>query len=338
MEAIKSMGDKQTARQIMKKNEIPVVPGSDNIIKDDKEALKIAKSIGYPVIIKASGGGGGRGMRVAHTDVSLTNAFHTARAEAEAAFNNPDVYIEKYVEEPRHVEFQIVADEYGEIIHLGERDCTIQRRHQKLLEESPSPVLTESMRKEMGNCAIKGAKAVNYTSLGTVEFLVDKDKKFYFMEMNTRIQVEHPVTETVTGLDLIKLQIKIAAGEKLNLPKKEIKLRGHSIECRINAEDPDNDFLPSPGKISKLYLPGGPGVRVDTHIYEGYIVPSNYDSLLAKLIVHGKDRTEAIFRMERALDEFLIDGIKTTIPFHKKILANQLFRRGEFNTNFIEIL
>ncbi|MEK6646155.1 MAG: acetyl-CoA carboxylase biotin carboxylase subunit [Candidatus Firestonebacteria bacterium] len=335
---MRKMGDKVAARQTMKAAGVPVIPGSDGVIKDEKEALKIAKQIGYPVIIKAVAGGGGRGMRVAHTDVSLTNAFHTARAEAESSFGNPDVYIEKYVEEPKHIEVQLLGDEKGNIYHLGERDCTIQRRHQKLIEESPSPAISNALRDEIGNAALKGAESVGYVSAGTIEFLLDKNNKFYFMEMNTRIQVEHGVTEMVTGLDIVKEQIRIAAGEELKLPKKEIGLRGHSIECRINAEDSEKGFIPSPGKITSYYVPGGPGVRIDTHVYEEYVIPPYYDSLIAKAITHGQSRIEAITRMERVLDEFVIEGIKTTIPFHKKVLSNPLFRRGEIHTDFIKML
>lgn len=337
-EVLRLMGNKDMARQKMRQAGVPIVPGSDGIVKDEKEALKIAKHIGYPVIIKAVAGGGGRGMRVAHTDVSLANAFMTARTEAEAAFGNPDVYVEKYVEEPRHIEFQIMADEHGNIMHLGERDCSIQRRHQKLIEESPSPIMTEKLRAEMGKAVIKGAKSVKYTSLGTMEFLVDKNKKFYFMETNTRVQVEHPVTEMVTGIDLIKEQIQIAEKKRLSFPGKEIRLRGHAIECRINAEDPDNGFMPSPGKITAFHVPGGYGVRVDTHVYQEYKIPPNYDSMIAKLIVHGRNREEAIAKMQRALDEFVIEGIKTTIPFHKKVLLNSQFKKGEFTTHFIEVM
>lgn len=339
VEAIRNLGNKDKAKQLMKKAGVPVVPGSDGIVKDEKEAVRIAKDIGYPVIVKASGGGGGKGMRIAHTEVSLTNAFLTAKTEAGAAFDNSDVYIEKYIEQPRHVEFQIVADEHGNIKHLGERDCTIQRRYQKLLEESPSPIMTEKLREKMGKSAIAGAKIVNYTSVGTIEFLVDRGGQFYFMEVNTRIQVEHTVTEMVTGIDLVKEQILIATGEKLSFPTShELNLRGHAIECRINAEDPDNGFMPCPGKLTKLNVPGGPGIRVDTHVYQNYMIPPNYDSLIAKIICHGRDRTEAILRMERALDEFVIEGVKTTIPFHKKILSNTLFRRAEYGTNFIETI
>ena len=337
-DAIKKLGDKVFAKDTMKKAGVPVVPGSDGVVNDDKEALKIAKSIGYPVIVKASAGGGGRGMRVAHNDVSLVNGFLTARSEAEAAFGNPAVYIEKYIEEPRHVEFQMLGDEYGEIVHLGERDCTVQRKHQKLIEEAPSPIMTLKLREEMGKAVIKGAKAVNYTNAGTMEFLVDKYNKYYFMEVNTRIQVEHGVTETVMGIDLIKEQLKIAFGEHLLLPRKDMHFRGHAIECRINAEDPDKNFMPSPGKITQFIAPGGPGIRLDTQVYTGYKIPPYYDSMIAKLIAFGNSRTEAIERMARALDEFVIEGVKTTISFHKKVMDNTSFRRGEFNTSFVETI
>lgn len=335
-EAIRKMGDKVLAKEIMKKAGVPVVPGSDGVVKDEKEALKTAKQLGYPVIVKASAGGGGKGMRVAHNDVSLVNSFLTARTEAEAAFGNPDVYIEKYIDEPRHVEFQILGDEYGEIIHLGERDCTIQRKHQKLIEEAPSPIMTPRLRDEMGRVVLKGAKAVGYTNAGTMEFLLDKHNKFYFMEVNTRIQVEHGVTETVIGIDLIKEQLKIASGEKLDLPKRELHFRGHAIECRINAEDPDKGFMPSSGKITNFLTPGGPGIRLDTAVYSGYVITPYYDSMIAKLIAFGNNREEAIARMERALGEFVIEGIKTTISFHKRVLANSLFKRGEISTGFVE--
>lgn len=337
-EAIRKLGDKIIAKETMRKAGVPVVPGSDGVVKDEKEALKIAKYIGYPVIIKASAGGGGKGMRIAHNDVSLVNAFHTARTEAESAFGNPDVYMEKYIEEPRHVEFQILADEHGDIIHLGERDCTIQRRHQKLIEESPSPIMNSRLREEMGKVVLRGAKAVDYTNAGTMEFLIDRHNRFYFMEVNTRIQVEHGVTETVMDIDLIKEMIKIAYGEKLSVPKKELHIRGHTIECRINAEDADKNFMPCTGKIINFVPPGGPGIRLDTHVYSGYIISPYYDSMIAKLIASGRDRSEAIVRMERALNEFVIEGVKTTIPFHKKVLANSLFKRGEINTSFVETI
>jgi acetyl-CoA carboxylase biotin carboxylase subunit len=335
-ETIRMMGDKITAKNTAKAAGVPLIPGSEGGVSDEKEVVAIAKRIGYPVIIKATAGGGGRGMRVAHTDVSVVNAFQTARQEAQAAFGNPDVYIEKYVEDPRHVEIQILADEFGNVLHLGERDCSVQRRHQKLIEESPSMALDDGLRSQMGQAAIALAKAAHYVNAGTVEFLVDKHGKFYFMEMNTRIQVEHPVTEFVTGIDILKEQLRIAAGEPLNMPGKELRLRGHAIECRINAEDPDKNFMPSPGKITHYHAPGGIGVRVDSHAYQEYTIPPFYDSMIAKLIVHGRDRDEAIARMLRALDEYVIEGIKTTIPFHKRVLANQQFQRGQVTTSFVE--
>ncbi len=336
-ETIRLMGDKIMAKNTAKSAGVPLVPGSEGGVADEKQALEVAKKIGYPVIIKATAGGGGRGMRVAHTDVSVVNAFQTARQEAGAAFGNPDVYLEKYVEEPRHVEIQILADEHGTTVHLGERDCSVQRRHQKLIEESPSPVLNERLRREMGEAAIRCAKAAKYVNAGTVEFIFDKSGNYYFMEMNTRIQVEHPVTEMVTGVDLVKEQILIAAGRRMSLPgTKDLKLRGHAIECRINAEDPDKNFMPSPGRITHYHAPGGPGVRVDSHAYAEYSIPPFYDSMIAKLIVHGRDRMEAIERMQRALDEYVIEGIKTTIPFHKRVLAHPKFLRGEITTQFVE--
>jgi acetyl-CoA carboxylase biotin carboxylase subunit len=335
-QTIRMMGDKITAKNTAKAAGVPLVPGSEGGVNDEKEVVAIAKRIGYPVIIKATAGGGGRGMRVAHTDVSVVNAFQTARQEAQAAFGNPDVYIEKYVEDPRHVEIQILADDFGTVMHLGERDCSVQRRHQKLIEESPSPALDDGLRRQMGEAAIALAKACGYVNAGTVEFLVDKHGKFYFMEMNTRVQVEHPVTEFVTGIDIVKEQLRIAAGEKLTVPIKELRLRGHAIECRINAEDPDKNFMPSPGKITHYHAPGGIGVRVDSHCYQEYTIPPFYDSMIAKLIVHGRDRDEAIARMLRALDEYVIEGVKTTIPFHKRVLANQQFQRGKVTTSFVE--
>ena len=334
-ENMRLMGDKMTAKDTMKKAGIPVIPGSKDVIKTKEEALKTAKKIGYPVIIKASAGGGGKGMRVCHNDVRLVSAFMTAQSEAESAFGNPDVYIEKYIDEPRHVEFQIIADEKGNVVHLGERDCTIQRRHQKLIEESPSPSITNNMRKKMGEAAVKGAKAVDYCSAGTIEFLVDGEN-FYFMEMNTRIQVEHPVTEMVTGVDIVKEQIRVAAGQKLSIKQDDIEFKGSSIECRINAEDTDNDFRPCPGKISALYVPGGIGVRVDTHVYAGYQISPFYDSMIAKLIVHGNTREEAIDIMKRALEEFLVEPIKTTVDFHKQILSDSDFRKGNISTHFVD--
>ncbi|MBU0895752.1 MAG: acetyl-CoA carboxylase biotin carboxylase subunit, partial [Candidatus Omnitrophica bacterium] len=285
-----------------------------------------------------SAGGGGRGMRICHNDVRLISAFLTAQREAEAAFGNPDVYIEKFIERPRHIEIQILGDNYGHIIHLGERDCTIQRRHQKLIEESPSPSLSSKLRKRMGDAAVKCARSIGYVNAGTVEFLLDEDNSFYFMEMNTRIQVEHPITETVTGIDLVKEQLRIAAGEKLAYKQEDIKFDGHAIECRINAEDPDNDFMPSPGKIETFNLPGGRGVRIDTHAYQGYTISPYYDSMIGKLIVHGKNRQEAVNICRRALDEFTIEPIKTTIPFHKRVMNNPAFLKGKFSTDFVEKL
>ncbi len=333
---IRDMGNKSKAKKLAKKAGVPVIPGSEGVVDNREEALKIAKKIGYPVIIKASAGGGGRGMRTAHNDISLVNAFLTAKSEAEAAFQNSDVYLEKLIVEPRHIEIQLLADSHGNIVHLGERDCSIQRRHQKLLEESPSPFVDSDLRKRLGQAAIKIAKAVKYESAGTVEFLVDKNKKFYFMEMNTRIQVEHPVTEMVTGIDIVKEQIKIASGKQLGMKQKDIKIEGHAIECRINAEDPDNKFCPTPGTISSLFLPGGPGVRIDSCVYSGYKIPPYYDSMIAKLIVYSSKRMDVIRILYRALDEFRIGGIKTTIPFHKKILDSIKFRRGNCTTHFVE--
>lgn len=337
-ENMRLMGDKMAAKDTARKAGVPIVPGSKAIVKSKEEALKIAKEIGYPVIIKAAAGGGGKGMRVCHNDVRLISALLTAQREAEAAFGNADVYIEKYIEKPRHVEIQVLGDKHGHVIHLGERDCTIQRRHQKLIEESPSPILDSKLRKKITEAAIKCAKAINYVNAGTIEFLVDAKSNFYFMEMNTRIQVEHPVTEAVTGIDLVKEQIRIAAGEKIPYKQEDIRFTGSAIECRINAEDPDKDFMPSPGKINMLDLPGGRGVRIDTHVYQGYEIPPYYDSMIAKLIVHGKDRSEAITICRRALDEFIVEPIKTTIPFHKKVMNNPMFIRGKFSTDFIERL
>lgn len=334
-ESMRSMGDKMMARQTMQRAGIPVAPGSTAAIQDKDEALKTARKIGYPVMIKAAGGGGGKGMRVCHNDVRLVSAFMTAQAEAEAAFGNSDVYIEKYIEQPRHIEFQILADSHGHIIHLGERDCSIQRRHQKLIEESPSPALDSRLRKRMGEAAVKGARAAGYVNAGTIEFLLDKSGHFYFMEMNTRIQVEHGVTEMVCGVDLIKEQIRVAAGERLSFDQNDIKLQGHAIECRINAEDSENNFMPSPGKIEACHLPGGRNVRLDTHIYQNYQVLPFYDSMIAKLITNGKDRNESLQIMKRALEEFLIEPIKTTIPFHRKVLNHPLFVEGKFSTHFI---
>lgn len=335
-EAMRAMGDKVTARTMMTKAGLPVTPGGSSIIKTKDEALKLAKKIKYPVIIKATAGGGGKGMRVCHNDVTLVSSLMTAQTEAEASFGNPDVYIEKYITNPRHIEIQILADHYGNVIHLGERDCSIQRRHQKLLEEAPSPGLSNSIRKKMGEMAVRGAKAVNYRGAGTIEFLLDNDGSFYFMEMNTRVQVEHPVTEMVTGVDIVKEQIRVAAGERLKIKQEDVKMSGAAIECRINAEDPTNNFMPCPGKIEELNLPGGPGVRVDTHIYQNYVISPFYDSMVAKLIVHAKTRDEAIKVMARALSEFYIAPIKTTINFHQQILQHPLFLKGAVSTHFLE--
>jgi acetyl-CoA carboxylase biotin carboxylase subunit len=333
-ENIRLMGDKAKAKETMAKAGVPVIPGSKGTVGSEDEILTLATKIGYPVIIKASAGGGGRGMRVVHSAGSLINSFLTAQAEAMSSFGNPEVYIEKFITEPRHVEVQILADEKGNIIHLGERDCSVQRRHQKLIEESPSPAITPKMRKKMGEVAVSAAKAVKYRNAGTVEFIVSGDK-FFFMEMNTRIQVEHPVTEMVTGIDLIKEQIKAAAGLTLKYKQDDIKIDGHSFECRINAEDPQK-FTPCPGTITTYNAPGGPGVRVDTAVYSNYTVPPNYDSMIAKLIVHGIDREEAMARMTRALEEFIIEGIKTTIPLHRRVFLDPVFRSGIYSTSFLE--
>ena len=335
-EAIQRMGDKAVAKQTMRNLGVPVVPGTDGAITNPAEAAAIAEEIGYPVIVKASAGGGGRGMRVARSREEFMNALQAAQSEAQAAFGNAEVYLEHYVEEPRHIEVQIMADEHGNIVHLGERDCSIQRRHQKLIEEAMSPAVTPELRAKLGETAIRGARGVGYTNAGTMEFLLDKHGNFYFMEMNTRIQVEHPVTELVTGLDLVKEQLLVAAGEPLGIKQEDIIFRGHSIECRINAEDPDQHFRPCPGRISAYLPPGGPGVRVDSAAYAGYTIPPHYDSMFAKLIVWAPTRDEAISRMNRALDEFVIEGIKTTIPFHRKVLANAAFRAGDVHTNFIQ--
>jgi len=335
---MRRMGDKMAAKDTAKKAGVPTIPGSKAVIKTKEDALKIAKEIKYPIIVKAAAGGGGKGMRVCHNDVRLISALLTAQREAEAAFGNPDIYIEKYIEKPRHIEIQILGDSHGHLIYLGERDCTIQRRHQKLIEESPSPVLDSKLRKRMGEAAIRCAKSIGYVNAGTIEFLLDEDKSFYFMEMNTRIQVEHPVTEAVTGIDLVKEQIKIAYGERLNIKQEDIHHNGHAIECRIIAEDPDNNFMPSPGRINTLNLPGGYGVRLDTHIYQGYDISPYYDSMIGKLICHGKNRAEAISVCRRALDEFVIEPIKTTIPFHRKVMNNTAFLRGKYSTDFIDRL
>ena len=333
---ITSMGDKATAKKRMIQAKVPVTPGSEGLVSDEAEAKRISKKIGYPVIIKATAGGGGRGMRIAHNDATLIMNYHAASNEAEKAFKNGAVYIEKYVENPRHIEFQILGDKYGNIIHLGERDCSIQRRHQKLIEETPSPVMTSKLRDAMGTAAVKAAKAVNYSSVGTIEFLYAGQNTYYFMEMNTRIQVEHPVTEQLTGIDLVKAQIMSAAGEKLPWRQKDIEFRGHVIECRINAENPYMNFAPCPGKVDLFIPPGGPGVRVDSHVYSGYKIPPNYDSMIAKLICFGRDRAEAIAKCRRALDEFHISGVKTTIPLLKYIISREDFAAGAYDTGYIE--
>jgi len=333
-ESISAMGDKALARETMHKAGVPIVPGSNGVISDFNEAKRIAGDIGYPIIIKATAGGGGRGMRIVREPGDLENSFRTASHEAETAFGNPSVYVERYLEEPRHVEIQVMGDRHGNVVHYGERDCSIQRRHQKLVEESPSPAITQDIREAMGTAAVKGAKGVHYEGAGTIEFLLDKHRNFYFMEMNTRIQVVHPVTEEVMGLDLVKAQIEVAAGERLK--KVTPRPQSHVIECRINAEDPNHDFRPSPGKILSFHMPGGFGVRVDTHAYTGYEIPPYYDSLVAKLIVKAKTRDEAIDKMYYTLDEFIIEGIQTTIPFHKKLMRNDQFRSGHFDTTFVE--
>ncbi|EEK77406.1 MULTISPECIES: acetyl-CoA carboxylase biotin carboxylase subunit [Bacillus] len=336
-EAISKMGTKDVARDTMKEAGVPIVPGSQGIIKNTEEAIELANQIGYPVIIKATAGGGGKGIRVARHEEELVKGIQITQQEASTAFGNPGVYLEKYVEDFRHVEIQIMADTHGNAIHLGERDCTIQRRLQKLLEESPSPALDENIRKQMGEAAVKAAVAVDYTGAGTVEFIYEyKTKSFYFMEMNTRIQVEHPVTEMVTGMDLIKEQILVASGEKLSLQQEEVQFNGWAIECRINAENPAKKFMPSPGKVEMYLPPGGFGIRVDSAVYPGYSIPPFYDSMVAKLIVHGKTREEAIAKMKRALSEFVIEGVHTTIPFHLQLLDHPDFVKGEFNTKFLE--
>jgi len=335
-ETIQALGNKANAREMAIKAGVPVVPGSDGPVKNEEEAMRVAKEIGYPVMIKASSGGGGRGMRIASNDPSLINGFHGARAEAEAAFGDPTVYLEKFVENPRHVEIQILGDRDGNVIHLGERDCSVQRRHQKLIEESPSPMLTPEMRKRMGDSAVAIAKESNYHNAGTVEFLLDKSGNYYFIEVNARIQVEHTVTEMVTGVDLIQEQLKIASGQGLGMRQEDVQLRGHAIECRINAEDPDKDFQPSPGLVELFVPPGGPGIRVDSACYSGYRIPPNYDSMIGKLLAHRETRRQAIATMLRALDEFVITGPKTTIPIHRRILTHSDFRGGEHDTGFVE--
>jgi acetyl-CoA carboxylase biotin carboxylase subunit len=334
-ENIEMMGDKARARQIMAKAGLDPIPGSKGIIRDEKEAFKIAYKIGYPVVIKSAAGGGGLGIREARNDASLVNSFRIVQGEAKSAFGRSEVYVEKLMERARHIEFQVLADTAGNVVHLGERECSIQRRNQKLVEEAPCAVLEPKVREEIGRSVVKAARSMKYSNAGTVEFLMDEDEKFYFMEMNTRIQVEHTITEVTTGLDLIKEQIRLAAGEELGYRQNDIQFSGHAIECRINAEDPERDFLPSPGTISHFHAPGGLGIRLDSHIYTGYRIPSLYDSLLAKLIAHGETRDEAISRMRRALSELAINGIKTTIPFHRKVMEDERFLRSEAYVDFL---
>jgi len=335
-EHIRKMGNKSEARRTMIKAGVPVVPGSEYATNDAEAAIEIAKEIGFPVMIKAASGGGGRGMRLVYKKEDFINMFNMARAEAAAAFDDDSMYVEKYIEEPRHIEFQILADEHGNIIHLGERDCSIQRRNQKILEEAPCTMINDALRKEMGEMAVRAAKAVNYVSAGTIEFLLDKYCNYYFIEMNTRIQVEHPVTEAITGIDLIKEQVRIAWGEKLDFTQENIKINGHAIECRINAEDVSNNFAPSPGTIKDYLVPGGNGIRIDSHIYSGYRIPSTYDSMIGKLIAWGRNRNEAIDRLQRALNELIITGINTNIDFHSEILKNRKFVENKIDTSFIE--
>lgn len=335
--AIRKLGDKATAKKIVKEAGVPVVPGSDGVIKTYEEAIEVAREIGFPVIIKASAGGGGRGMRIVYKEEALENAFNFAATEAQQAFGDSSVYIEKYIANPKHIEIQILADKHGNVVHLFERDCSVQRRHQKLIEEAPSFILDDETREKMGEAAVKAAKAANYDSAGTVEFLYNVEtKEFYFIEMNTRIQVEHPITEEITGVDLIKEQIKIAEGKPLGIKQEDVRKYGHCIECRINAEDPSNNFAPNPGKITQFIVPGGPGVRIDSGVYPGYMIPPYYDSMVAKLIVWGKDRKEAISRMRRALREFIVEGIKTTIPFHQEVFKNPTFLSGQYTTHFVD--
>lgn len=334
-ETIDFIGDKAKAREIMKFSDVPVVPGYEGEIHDENHALELAKNIGYPIMIKASAGGGGKGIRIAFNDEEFLMGYKTAKAEAKACFGDDTLYLEKYIQKPKHIEFQILADEYGNVIHLGERECSMQRKNQKVLEEAPSNVLTEELRNKMGEIAKRAALAVDYKNAGTIEFLFDKDNNFYFMEMNTRIQVEHPITEMITGIDIVKEQIRIAAGEKLRFNQNDIKLKGHAIECRVNAEDPDHDFRPCPGKIEELCVPGGMGVRIDSAIYCGYKIPHCYDSMIAKVIAYGNDRNEAIVKMRRALSEFAVGGVKTNINFDLSILDTEEFLRGEYDTSFL---
>ncbi len=335
-EAMRALGDKAIARETMMKAGVPVTPGSEGLLANENAALEMAHKLGYPVIVKATAGGGGRGMRIAYNDESLVQGFHSAKSEAEKAFGDGSLYMEKYIINPRHIEFQILADSYGNVVHLGERDCSVQRRNQKLIEESPSPALNSDLRERMGTAAVTAAKAAGYTNAGTIEFLLTGDNDFYFMEMNTRVQVEHPVTEELTGIDIVKEQIRIAAGEELSVKQEDIKFNGHVIECRINAENPDTRFTPCPGEVKLLVPAGGIGVRVDTHVYSGYRIPPYYDSMIAKLIVKAENREQAIIRCRRALDEFIVDGVKTTIPFSNKILNNKDFSTGNYDTGFVE--
>jgi len=333
---IRQMGNKAKAKELMIQAGVPVVPGSEGILANSEEGLKLAEEIGYPVILKAVSGGGGRGMRIVNNSEEFDMNYQMAQAEAQGAFGDPDMYLEKYIQNPRHIEIQLMADQFGNAVYLGERECSIQRRHQKLLEESPSSVVTDELRRKMGAVSVEGALKIGYEGAGTIEFLLDSDFNFYFMEMNTRIQVEHPVTEMVSNQDLLKDQIRVAAGEKLGYTQENIRLEGHAIECRINAEDGERNFMPSPGEIKSFNVPGGPGIRVDTHAYGHYHIPPYYDSLVAKLITYGKNRDEALARMNRALDEFVIEGIKTTIPFHKKLIAHPDFISGNFDTGFLD--
>ncbi len=335
-DVIDALGNKSNAKDLMKKAGVPVVPGSDGSVDNVKDAMDICKKIGYPVILKAAAGGGGKGIRVVYNKSELEKAYNMVKQEAKNSFNDDEIYIEKFIENPRHVEIQILADEHGNVVHLGERDCSIQRNHQKIIEETPSTIITDKVRNKMGDDAVKAAKIAKYTSCGTVEFLVDKDNNYYFMEMNTRIQVEHPITEMRTGIDIVKEQIKIAAGEKLKFRQKDVQFKGHSIECRINAENPNKNFRPSPGKIEGLHLPGGNGIRIDTAIYDGYVIPPNYDSMIAKVITYGVNRNEAISKMKRALEEVVIEGIETNRDFLFDIIKNPNFIRGKFDTSFIE--
>ena len=335
-EVIKLMGNKSNAKEMMEKAGVPVVPGSKGSIKSINDAKKTAKEIGYPIMLKAAAGGGGKGIRIVNDESELENSYNIVKQEAMISFKDDEIYMEKFVQNPRHVEIQILADEHGNVIHLGERDCTVQRRNQKVIEETGSTAIDDKLREKMGEAAIKAAKKVGYTSCGTVEFLVDKNKNFYFMEMNTRIQVEHGITEERTGIDIVKEQIRIAAGEKLKIKQKDVEFRGHVIECRINAENPEKNFRPSPGKITGLILPGGNGIRVDTFVYEGYTIPPNYDSMIAKIIAHGKNRNEAISKMKRALEETVIEGVDTNIDFLFRIIRNSNFLRGKYDTSFIE--